>query len=101
MLIADVRSHGYYDADSERIAGSIRIEPNNLIEEVKNFPRIARFISTVLEQREATSARVARQLQDLGFKVYVIAGGLRAWRKAGNPVERVPHDDLLKLPTFN
>ena len=30
MLIADVRSHGYYDADSERIAGSIRIEPNNL-----------------------------------------------------------------------
>jgi rhodanese-related sulfurtransferase len=43
---------------------------------------------------------VARQLQELGFKVYVIAGGLRAWRKAGNPVERVPNDDLLKLPTF-
>ncbi len=39
MLIADVRSHGYYDADSERIAGSIRIEPNNLIEEVKNLPK--------------------------------------------------------------
>ncbi|MGA7078440.1 MAG: hypothetical protein WBQ43_12445 [Terriglobales bacterium] len=44
---------------------------------------------------------MARQLQELGFKVYVIAGGLRAWRKAGNPVERVPNDDLLKLPTFN
>jgi rhodanese-related sulfurtransferase len=44
---------------------------------------------------------VARQLQELGFKVYVIAGGLRAWRKGGNPVERVPHDDLVKLPTFN
>jgi membrane protein DedA with SNARE-associated domain len=39
MLIADVRSHGYYDAHSERIAGSIRIEPNNLIEEVKNLPK--------------------------------------------------------------
>ena len=26
---------------------------------------------------------MARQLQDLGFKVFVIAGGLRAWRKAG------------------
>ncbi len=39
MLIADVRSHGYYDADSERIAGSIRLEPNNLIEEVKNLPK--------------------------------------------------------------
>jgi membrane protein DedA with SNARE-associated domain len=39
ILIADVRSHGYYDADSERIAGSIRIEPNNLEEEIKNLPR--------------------------------------------------------------
>jgi membrane protein DedA with SNARE-associated domain len=39
MLIADVRSHGYYDADSERIAGSIRLEPNNLIEEIKNLPK--------------------------------------------------------------
>jgi membrane protein DedA with SNARE-associated domain len=39
MLVADVRSHGYYDPDSERIAGSIRIEPNNLVEEVKNLPK--------------------------------------------------------------
>ena len=39
MLIADVRSHGYYDADSERIAGSVRIEPNNLVEEIKNLPK--------------------------------------------------------------
>src|SRR5713226_436274 len=39
LLIADVRSHGYYDAHSERIAGSIRIEPNNLIEEIKNLPK--------------------------------------------------------------
>jgi membrane protein DedA with SNARE-associated domain len=39
ILIADVRSHGYYDADAERIAGSIRIEPNNLEEELKNLPK--------------------------------------------------------------
>ena len=39
LLIADVRSHGYYDADSERIAGSVRIEPNNLNEEIKNLPQ--------------------------------------------------------------
>jgi membrane protein DedA with SNARE-associated domain len=39
MLIADVRSHGYYDADAERIAGSVRFEPNNLIEEIKNLPK--------------------------------------------------------------
>ena len=39
ILIADVRSHGYYDADSQRIAGSIRIEPNHLAEEIKNISK--------------------------------------------------------------
>jgi membrane protein DedA with SNARE-associated domain len=39
VIVADVRSHGYYDADSERIAGSVRLEPNNLEEEIKNLPR--------------------------------------------------------------
>jgi 3-mercaptopyruvate sulfurtransferase SseA len=36
-----------------------------------------------------------------GFKVFVIAGGLRAWRKAGQAVESVPHEDVIKLPTFS
>jgi membrane protein DedA with SNARE-associated domain len=39
VQIIDVRSHGYYDVGSERIFGSIRIEPNNLEEEVKNLPK--------------------------------------------------------------
>ena len=38
VIVADVRSHGYYDAASQRIAGSVRIEPNNLEEEIKNLP---------------------------------------------------------------
>ncbi len=37
VQIVDVRSHGYYDAGAERIHGSIRIEPNNLEEEIKNL----------------------------------------------------------------
>lgn len=39
ILVVDVRSHGYYDADAARIKGSIRLEPNNLAEEVKTMPR--------------------------------------------------------------
>jgi len=39
VQIVDVRSHGYYDIGTERIKGSIRIEPNNLEEEVKNLPK--------------------------------------------------------------
>jgi hypothetical protein len=39
VVILDVRSHGYYDAKAERIKGSIRIEPNNLSEELKVLPK--------------------------------------------------------------
>jgi rhodanese-related sulfurtransferase len=44
---------------------------------------------------------VARLLRKQGFRAFVIAGGLAAWRKAGQPVEQVPENDLLKLPTFS
>lgn len=39
VQIIDVRSHGYYDQGAERILGSIRIEPNNLDEEMKNLAK--------------------------------------------------------------
>ena len=39
ILLADVRSHGYYDPGAYRIRGSIRLEPNNLSEEVKTIPK--------------------------------------------------------------
>jgi membrane protein DedA with SNARE-associated domain len=39
VQIVDVRSHGYYDVGAERIHGSIRIEPNNLDEEVQRLAK--------------------------------------------------------------
>lgn len=39
ILLVDVRSHGYYDRGAARIKGSIRIEPNNLSEEIKKLPK--------------------------------------------------------------
>ena len=39
LQVIDVRSHGYYDIGAERIVGSIRIEPNNLEEEIKNLSK--------------------------------------------------------------
>jgi len=39
VQIVDVRSHGYYDIGAERIAGSFRIEPNNLEEEIKHLSK--------------------------------------------------------------
>ncbi len=39
VVVADVRSHGYYDSGAKRIQGSIRIEPNNLHENLKQLPK--------------------------------------------------------------
>jgi rhodanese-related sulfurtransferase len=43
---------------------------------------------------------VAQALTEQGFEAYVIAGGLKAWQKAGLPVEPVPLDDVVDLPSF-
>jgi rhodanese-related sulfurtransferase len=39
ILLVDVRSHGYYDPGAARIKGSIRIEPNNLSQEITKLPK--------------------------------------------------------------
>ena len=39
VVLIDVRSHGYYDSGAERIAGSIRLEPNRLADELKTLPK--------------------------------------------------------------
>lgn len=38
IILADVRSYGYYDAGAARIAGSIRLEPNRLSDEITSLP---------------------------------------------------------------
>ena len=39
VMIADVRSHGYYDPGAERIRGSIRLEPNHLMAAMEALPK--------------------------------------------------------------
>lgn len=101
ILLADVRSHGYYSAGAMRIPGAIRIEPNNLSDEIKHFPRDKDMYLYCTCRSEATSASVAHLLRQDGFNAFVIIGGLAAWRRAGNPLEKVPQTDVVHLPTFS
>jgi rhodanese-related sulfurtransferase len=39
VVLADVRSHGYYDRGASRIRGSLRIEPNNITEAMHQLPK--------------------------------------------------------------
>jgi membrane protein DedA with SNARE-associated domain/rhodanese-related sulfurtransferase len=104
-FIYDVRSHGYLDASAVRIRGSTRMDPNALTRWDQEFPSGGPIYLYCTCIREATSARVARELKtrfpDRAHHFIVLKGGLRAWRKAGLPVEPVPKEDLAILPLFD
>jgi membrane protein DedA with SNARE-associated domain len=98
--IYDVRSYGYFDPKAMRIRGSRRIDPNALNQSRTEFPADRSIYMYCTCLREATSARVARELQKNGIRVAVIKGGLRAWRRAGLPVEPVPPGEMATIPVF-
>ncbi|MBS1815168.1 MAG: VTT domain-containing protein [Acidobacteria bacterium] len=104
IVIADVRSHGYYDPGMQRIKNSIRIEPSRLLPELEALRETIAPICDIYVycscRGDATSARVAHMLEQRGNRVFVIEGGLTAWMKAGCPTEPVPEDDIRHLPRF-
>jgi membrane protein DedA with SNARE-associated domain/rhodanese-related sulfurtransferase len=104
VIIADVRSHGYYDPGMQRIKNSIRVEPSRLKEELV---ALREFMQPECEiylycscSREATSVRVARMLAQEDCSTKVIRGGMKAWIKAGGELEDVPAGDVEHLPQF-
>ena len=100
-VIYDVRSHGYYDQKATRIQGSKRFEPSALHQEPLELPPKGQPVYLYCTCiREATSAVVAKELLDQGVEVAVIQGGLRAWKKAGLPLESVPPEEVAALPAF-
>ena len=105
VVIADVRSHDYYDPGMQRIKNSIRVEPNRLQEELealKDFMApecdIYIYCSCI---RDTTSVRVAHALKQANFHTKVIQGGMKAWIKAGGETELVPEGDVRHLPRFD
>ncbi len=100
MAIYDVRSHGYYSNKASRVKGSARLEPNTILEQIETLPKDKEIVLYCTCQREATSLRVARILQQHGLRSAVMKGGLRAWKRRGFPLETVPPDDVVLLPTF-
>ena len=99
-VVYDVRSHGYYESNAMRIQGSRRLEPNAIHQPTEIVPGDKPVYLYCTCIREATSSRIARELMEKGVPCSVIEGGLRAWKKAGLPLERVPSAEIVPLPVF-
>jgi membrane protein DedA with SNARE-associated domain/rhodanese-related sulfurtransferase len=104
-VVYDVRSHGYFDPKARRIQGSRRLDPNALHQSDAELPPDGTVFVYCTCFRQATSTRVARELQTMlqgkRVRVTVIQGGLLAWVKAGLPVEDVPPGEVATLPAFD
>jgi len=105
FVIADVRSHNYYDPGMQRIKNSIRVEPTRLREELvalREFMapecEIYLYCSCI---RDTTSKRVAHMLEQQDCRTSVIEGGIKAWIRAGGELEIVPAADIQHLPRFD
>ncbi len=105
VVIADVRSHNYYDPGMQRIKNSIRVEPTRLKEELE---ALREFMAPECEIylycsciRDTTSKRVAHMLEQENCRTQVIEGGLKAWIRAGGELESVPLEDIQHLPQFD
>ncbi len=98
-MVYDVRSHGYYEQGAARIRGSQRLEPNSL-DQLTAVSKTTPLILYCTCVREATSLPVANLLRQRGVRCSVLVGGLRAWKKAGLPLEPVPPEEIVALPSF-
>jgi membrane protein DedA with SNARE-associated domain len=104
VIIADVRSHGYYDPGMQRIKNSIRVEPHRLEEELialRDFmaPECEVYLTALAFVRPPVF--VWHMLNQQNCQTKVIDGGIRAWMKAGGPLEPVPEHEVQHLPRFD
>lgn len=85
-LVLDVRARNHYETDEGRIAGSIRVLPDLIGDWAVNAPKERLIVAYCSCPNDATSIRVARQLQSEGFQAAALKGGYPAWA-AQYPVE--------------
>lgn len=85
-LILDVRARAHYEQEASQIPGSVRVQPDQIKEWAAAQTVKRPVVAYCACPDDATSARVARTLKDLGFPAAALQGGYNAWQ-ARYPVE--------------
>lgn len=83
-VVIDTRSTDSYS--SGHIVGSVSIPLADLVAKNKKIEKFKTQPIVLVCNSDPEGQRAANQLQTNGFDVYILAGGLRAWRDAELPL---------------
>ncbi len=90
VIVFDLRNQLDVTTDRVRIPGAFHVLPEHLEMDHRDVPADQDLVLYCTCPNEATSARVAQRLLQMGFsRVRPLAGGLDAWRSRGFPVENI------------
>src|SRR5437773_8435034 len=99
-VFVDARPSTDYEASGVRIPGALPVGAGSgvdILEELKAIPDDRTIIVYCDEPEQAASTLIARRVAELGLgEAFFLAGGFRAWRQKGLPVERIP--DVAAAP---
>lgn len=88
VYIIDLRHPLDYLPDPRRLPGAVLFKPDTLVAEGDRIPRDRDIVLYCTCPSDATSARTALRLRNLGiYRVRPLHGGYEGWKKLGYPLE--------------
>jgi rhodanese-related sulfurtransferase len=88
VIVLDVRSDADYRGSLVKIAGAVRIPPEQIEAHLSELSKESEVVAYCSCEQEATSLAVAEQLRRHGFsRVSALLGGFDSWVDAGYPIE--------------
>jgi rhodanese-related sulfurtransferase len=88
VIVLDVRSDADYRGSLVKIAGAVRIPPDQIEAHLSELSKESEVVAYCSCEQEATSLAVAEQLRSHGFsRVSALLGGFDSWVDAGYPIE--------------
>ena len=88
IVVVDLRHALEFESEPETIPGAVHIDAAELEEAFEVIPRDREIVLFCSCPNEATAARMALQLRDLGItRIRPLAGGLAGWRGRGFPLQ--------------
>jgi rhodanese-related sulfurtransferase len=100
VVVVDLRHALEFEAEPETIPGAVRMDAAELEEAFDVIPRDRDIVLFCSCPNEATAARMALRLQNLGItRIRPLAGGLAGWRARGFPTQTLElRDDRASVP---